>query len=343
MILSAILLSTGMTHAADQAPYTPNPDWENPQHLSEGREEARAFFEPFANREEALKGTREASSFRMSLNGMWKFHWSPKPDDRPVDFFKPEFDVSNWKEIDVPSNWQMRGYGMPIYSNQSYTMVRDWPRVMTPPRNDTEKRYTTPQSEPNAVGSYRREVVLPEAWDGMRVFIRFDGVDSFFYLFVNGKKVGFSKDSRTAAVFDITDYLHKGSNVIAAEVYRYSDGSYLECQDMWRLSGIFRDVSMYATPHVLVRDFFVHTDFANLPDGSTNYADSNLRVEVEVSNRTNGEQPYEVEAELLTRDGQRVAALSSVRGRVQPGKNASKELSAHVEKPLLWSAEKPNL
>lgn len=343
MILSAILLSTGMTHAADQAPYTPNPDWENPQHLSEGREEARAFFEPFANREEALKGTREASSFRMSLNGMWKFHWSPKPDDRPVDFFKPEFDVSNWKEIDVPSNWQMRGYGMPIYSNQSYTMVRDWPRVMTPPRNDTEKRYTTPQSEPNAVGSYRREVVLPEAWDGMRVFIRFDGVDSFFYLFVNGKKVGFSKDSRTAAVFDITDYLHKGSNVIAAEVYRYSDGSYLECQDMWRLSGIFRDVSMYATPHVLVRDFFVHTDFANLPDGSTNYADSNLRVEVEVSNRTNGEQPYEVEAELLTRDGQRVAALSSVRGRVQPGKNASKELSAHVEKPLLWSTEKPNL
>ena len=336
-------LSISMIAEGQERPYTPHPDWENPENLSQGREEARAFFVPFASRDEALKGESKDSGRWMSLNGNWKFHWVPCPQERPVDFYKPEYDVSGWAEIDVPSNWQMRGYGTPIYSNQRYTFVRNWPYVMTPPRDDAEKAYTTPKSEPNAVGSYRRDVVLPDSWNGQRVFIRFDGVDSFFYLFVNGHKVGFSKDSRTAAVFDITPYVQPGSNVIAAEVYRYSDGSYLECQDMWRLSGIFRDVSMYATPHVLVRDFFVHTDFAEQPDGSRNYAHSTLRVEVEVDNRTEDEQPFEVEAELLQPDGSRVAVLSAVRGRVRPGQAVTKELSAHVDNPSLWSAEKPNL
>ena len=332
-----------MIAGGQEEPYTPHPDWENPENLSQGREESRAFFVPFANREEALRGDCEDSGWRISLNGNWKFHWVPKPDERPVDFYKPEYDVSGWKEIDVPSCWQMRGYGTPIYSNQRYTMVPDWPRVMTPPRTDEERTYTTPATEPNAVGSYRREVELPAAWNGQRVFIQFDGVDSFFYLFVNGQKVGFSKDSRTAAIFDITSYVRPGKNVIAAEVYRYSDGSYLECQDMWRLSGIFRDVSMFTTPHVLVRDFFVHTDFAAREDGSRDYTDSTLRVEVEVDNRTDAEQPFEVDAELLTPDGKRVTVLSSVRGRVKPGQPALKELSAQVKNPALWSAEKPNL
>ena len=336
-------LSFSMIAGGQDLPYTPHPDWESPEHLSEGREESRAFFVPFASRAEALKGERKDSGRWMSLNGNWKFHWVPKPDERPVDFYKPEYDVSGWKEIDVPSNWQMRGYGTPIYSNQRYTMVRNWPLVMTLPRTPEEKKYTTPATEPNAVGSYRRDVELPASWEGQRVFIQFDGVDSFFYLFVNGQKVGFSKDSRTAAVFDITRYVHPGKNVIAAEVYRYSDGSYLECQDMWRLSGIFRDVSMFSTPHVLVRDFFVHTDFTKRPDGSRDYADSTLRVEVEVDNRMESEQPFEVEAELLRLDGSRVAVLPSVRGRVKEGGSVVKELSARVQNPDLWSAEKPNL
>ena len=144
--------------AAGQEAYTPHPDWENPQNLSQGREESRAFFVPFANRAEALKGKRSDSSLVKLLNGDWKFHWAPQPDKRPMDFFKPETDVSNWANIDVPSNWQMRGYGTPIYSNQRYTFVRDWPRVMTAPRNATEEKYTCPKSEPNAVGSYRRNV-----------------------------------------------------------------------------------------------------------------------------------------------------------------------------------------
>ncbi|MBQ4635372.1 MAG: discoidin domain-containing protein [Akkermansia sp.] len=328
--------------AAGQEAYQPHPDWENPENLSQGREDARAFFVPFANRDEALKGKRKDSSLVMSLNGDWKFHWSPSPAERPVDFYKPETDVSSWATIDVPSNWQMRGYGIPIYSNQRYTFVRDWPRVMTPPRDKTEEKYSTPKSEPNAVGSYRRDVELPADWDGRRVFIQFDGVDSFFYLFVNGHKVGFSKDSRTAAVFDITPYVHPGKNVVAAEVYRYSDGSYLECQDMWRLSGIFRDVFMYSTPQVLVRDFFVHTDFDGEP-GKKDYSNSKLRVEVDVNNRTQSESAYTVEAELLDLAGNKVADLTTATGKVAAGENVRTTVNATMKAPALWSAEKPNL
>ena len=329
--------------AAGQEAYQPHPDWENPENLFQGREDSRAFFVPFANRDEALKGKRKDSSLVMSLNGDWKFHWSPSPSQRPVDFYKPETDVSAWSTIDVPSNWQMRGYGIPIYSNQRYTFVRDWPRVMTPPRNETEEKYSTPKSEPNAVGSYRRDVEIPANWDGRRVFIQFDGVDSFFYLFVNGHKVGFSKDSRTAAVFDITPYVKPGTNVVAAEVYRYSDGSYLECQDMWRLSGIFRDVFMYSTPQVLVRDFFVHTDFPQNADGTSSYDSSDLRVEVDVNNRTQERAGYSVEAELLDMTGKKVADLSPAVGKLNPGANVRTTISAKILNPALWSAEKPNL
>lgn len=329
--------------AAGQEAYTPHPDWENPQNLSQGREESRAFFVPFANRAEALKGKRSDSSLVKLLNGDWKFHWAPQPDKRPMDFFKPETDVSNWANIDVPSNWQMRGYGTPIYSNQRYTFVRDWPRVMTAPRNKTEEKYTCPKSEPNAVGSYRRNVELPAEWDGRRIFLQFDGVDSFFYLWVNGHKVGFSKDSRTAAIFDVTEYMKPGNNVVAVEVYRYSDGSYLECQDMWRLSGIFRDVIMYSTPQVLVRDFFVHTDFAQNADGTSNYADSTLRVEVDVNNRSTAAAATTVEGELIDAAGKTVATMKSDALNIEPGKEVKTTLQADIQSPALWSAEKPNL
>ena len=153
----AMVAMTGML-AAEEAAYEPHPDWENPQNLSQGREEARAFFVPFANRDEAMKGKREDSSLVLSLNGNWKFNWVPSPEKRPTDFYKPEFDVSSWAEIDVPSNWQMRGYGTAMYINQAYAVVRDWPRVMTKPRTEREKKYTIPATEPNAVGSYRREI-----------------------------------------------------------------------------------------------------------------------------------------------------------------------------------------
>lgn len=339
-ISASIALAGALSAGQD---YVPNPDWENPQNLSQGREEARAFFVPFANRDEALKGKRQDSSLVIPLNGNWKFHWSPQPDQRPLDFYKPDFDVSGWKDIDVPSNWQMRGYGTPIYSNQHYTFVRNWPRVMSQPLTALEQSYTTPRTEPNAVGSYRRDIELPADWDGRRVFIQFDGVDSFFYLFVNGQKVGFSKDSRTAAVFDITPYVKPGRNVLAAEVYRYCDGSYLECQDMWRLSGIFRDVFLFSTPQTLLRDFFVHTDFPIKEDGSSDFSRSELQVDVDVHNRSAKDAPYVVEAELLDADNRKVVDLSPSKGRAKAGENVRTTLAATVKNPALWSAEKPHL
>lgn len=342
-LATAAIAITGAVVLADNAPYTPHPDWESPENLHQNREDSRAFFMPFASEAEALKGHRKDSSLYLSLNGDWKFNWSPEPSKRPIDFSKPEFDVSTWDTIDVPSNWQIRGYGTPIYSNQRYTIVRNWPFVMTPPRNKSEEKYTTPKSEPNAVGSYRRDIDIPADWDGREVFIQFDGVDSFFYLFVNGKKVGFSKDSRTAAVFNITPYLKKGKNVIAAEVYRYSDGTYLECQDMWRLSGIFRDVFLYSTPKLQVRDFFVHTNFPQNADGTSNYSSSELKVDVDLRNLGKEVASYKLEGKLLNKDNKVVATLSPSQGEVAPGKNIEKSLSTTIQAPSLWSAEKPNL
>ncbi|MDO5450938.1 MAG: glycoside hydrolase family 2 TIM barrel-domain containing protein [Akkermansia sp.] len=341
--ITAMIAMIGATATGQETGgYEPHPDWENPQNLFQGREDSRAFFVPFANRGEALKGHRGDSSLVLPLNGNWKFNWVPSPDQRPLDFFKPETDVSGWKDIDVPSNWQMRGYGTPIYSNQRYTCIRDWPRVMTAPRNGDEKRFTTPQSEPNAVGSYRKDIELPADWAGQEVFIRFDGVDSFFYLYVNGEKVGFSKDSRTAAVFDITKYVKPGKNVIAAEVYRYSDGTYLECQDMWRLSGIFRDVYLYTTPRTFIRDFFIHTDFAQ--EGSeTDFTKSKLRVEMNVANRSGKRVAAFVDGELVDAAGKTVARLESGRVEAADGGEADFTMTADVANPALWSAEKPNL
>ena len=166
----------------------------------------------------------------------------PHPDQRPVDFYKPEFDVSKWDDIPVPSCWQLLGYGTPYYSNISYIFQKDWPRVMTdPPKDWTAYRH-------NPVGSYRRTFELPSGWKGRRIFITFDGVDSAFYLWVNGQKVGYSVNSRNAAEFDITRYVKPGENLLAVEVYRFSVGSYLEDQDMWRLSGIFRNVTLWSAP-----------------------------------------------------------------------------------------------
>ncbi len=354
-ITTVFALCGAMALGQDAAAYEPHPDWENPQNLSRGREESRAFFVPFANRDEALKGHRRDSSLLIPLNGEWQFHWAPSPDQRPLDFADPDKDFSQdaaWGRIDVPCNWQMRGYGTPIYSNQAYTFVRDWPRVMTPPRNENEELYTTPKTEPNAVGSYRRDIELPADWDGREVFIQFDGVDSFFYLYVNGEKVGFSKDSRTAAIFDITKYVKPGNNVIGVEVYRYSDGSYLECQDMWRLSGIFRDCFLYSTPKTFVRDFFVHTDFARREQQpEENAADTDLtdrsicdlRVEVDVDNRSKVRWIASIEGELLDARNQPVTSLGSSKLNIAAGANAAAELSVTIKNPLLWSAEKPNL
>ncbi|MBO7068568.1 MAG: discoidin domain-containing protein [Bacteroidaceae bacterium] len=246
-------------------------EWQNPEMLSLNKEQPRAYRFSYGWKEEALRVL--PNTFYQSLDGMWKFHWVPSPEERPKDFYKPEFDVSAWDDIKVPGCWNVQGlqkdgsmkYGVPIYVNQPvifYHEVKegDWREgVMRKPKDE---RYTT-YKYPNEVGSYRRTFVLTTGWHQRHtkeVFINFDGVDSFFYLWINGKYVGFSKNSRNTASFNITPYLnYSGENVLAVEVYRSSDGSFLEAQDMFRLPGIFRSVYLTAFPKVQISDLVVRT------------------------------------------------------------------------------------
>ncbi len=215
------------------------PDWENELVTGINKEPPRASIMPAEDR-------------KLSLNGEWKFHFSMTPGERPVDFYKEDYSVEDWKTIPVPSNWQLHGYGTVIYTNVPYPFKPNPPKV-----TDTPPRDWPAFKERNSVGSYRREFELPSAWQGQQVMIRFDGVESAFYIWVNGQKVGYSEDSYTAAEFDLTPYVRPGSNSIAVEVYRWSDGSYLEDQDFLRLSGIFRDVTLFAQPMLHVRDVFL--------------------------------------------------------------------------------------
>ncbi|MCD8298986.1 MAG: discoidin domain-containing protein [Opitutae bacterium] len=223
----------------------PQPDWENEAITQINKEPPRASILP----EKAMT---------QSLNGDWKFHFALTPEARPREFFKPEFSVADWATIHVPSNWQLSGYGTVIYTNYEYPFKANPPRV-----TDVPAKTATAFTERNSVGSYRRDFTLPESWRGKRVILRFDGVESAFYLWINGEKVGFSEDSYTAAEFDITRFLRAGTNTVAVEVYRWSDGSYLEDQDFVRLSGIFRDVTIFAQPALHVRDVFFKTGLAD--------------------------------------------------------------------------------
>ena len=299
------------------------------------KEPPHATLMPYANLTEALAAKRHASSFCRSLNGQWKFHWVPRPEERPVDFYKPDFDVSSWKEIPVPSCWQLLGYGTPYYKNMGYIFKKDWPRVMSEPPKDW-----TAYEERNPVGSYRREFEMPADWNGRRIFITFDGVDSAFYLWINGEKVGYSVNSRNAAEFDLTKYLKPGKNLVAAEIYRFSCGSYLEDQDMWRLSGIFRNVTLWSAPQVHIRDFFVKTEL------DAQYRDATLDVTAKVRNY--GDRAVEarkVSVELFTLNGKPVDGSRAEADvpALQAGQETAVSLKAPVANPAKWTAETPNL
>lgn len=203
----------------------------------------------------AQSSTYDNSPWVQSLNGNWDFHWSPEPKKRPMDFYKPGFDIKDWKPIKVPSTWERQGYGVPVYTNSKYPFKTYPPKVMSePPVSFTS--YT----QRNPVGSYRRTFIIPNQWKENRILVHFAGVSSAFYVWINGKFAGFSQDSRLPAEFDITDLVKKGENLIAVEVYKYSDGSYLEDQDFWRLSGIFRDVFLRAIPVAGLWDIYAQPD-----------------------------------------------------------------------------------
>ncbi len=263
----------GQPKPASGSNSTEVPDWENPQVIGRNKEPGHCTLVPYPNSREALQCERKASKFYKSLNGKWKFNWSPDPAGRPADFYKGDYDDSSWDSIPVPSNWQMHGYGIPLYSNIPYPFKKDPPRVM----GDPPQQYTTYKWR-NQIGSYRTTFAVPQSWKARQIFVQFAGVDSAFYLWINGEKVGYSQGSRTPAIFNITNYLSPGRNVLAAEVYQHCDGSYLEDQDFWRLSGIFRDVFIWSAAELHIRDFFVKTDLDD------RYCNATMKIEADLVN-----------------------------------------------------------
>lgn len=327
-------------------------EWESVEELALNKEYPRAYFFSFDNEAQAAQVRPEKSPYWLSLNGQWRFHWCKTPDERPKDFYKTNYDASSWDMTPVPSNWNVQGiqkdgklkYGLPIYVNQPVIFyherkVDDWRQgvMRTPPQTWTTYEYR------NEVGSYIRYFEVPREWKGREVYIDFDGVDSFFYLWINGKYVGFSKNSRNAASFNISKYLKKGQNKLAVEVYRNSDGSFLESQDMFRLPGIFRTVALRSTPKVQIRNLNVLTDTDNLSDWQ-------LKVTAEVRNLGKKEAKdyrlqYAVYKNILYKDdAQKVDALQATTEVQAVAPNAIEKVSTaiDVKQPDMWSAEAPN-
>ncbi|MHC4960585.1 MAG: beta-galactosidase, LacZ type [Planctomycetota bacterium] len=330
-----LVISMALVFGIKTAIAEPVHDWENPHMIGQNKEPAHSTLWPHSNVAAAVKGNKNKSPYFVSLNGAWKFNWVPEPASRPMDFYKVEYDVDGWDDITVPSNWQLQGYGVPVYTNADYPFKVDPPRVMGEPAS-----YFTTYKHRNPVGSYRREFTIPDKWDGKDVYITFDGVDSAFYLWINGQKVGYSQGSRTPAEFNVTSYLKKGKNVIAAEVYRYSDGSYLEDQDFWRLSGIFRDVYMLARPKVYLRDYWAKADLGN------DYNNGLLEVDLEFKNNTDSAQPVP-QVKVALENGQSAMASQILKNK---GKDitAGQTLKLTVKMPDVkdvkkWTAETPNL
>ncbi|MEM3138055.1 MAG: glycoside hydrolase family 2 TIM barrel-domain containing protein, partial [Thermofilaceae archaeon] len=300
-------------------------EYENPAVVGVNRESPRAAFLPHPSRDSALSYEYLESPWKHSLNGLWKFKLVKNPDEAPANFHEPEFNDTHWDEIEVPSNWQLLGYDIPIYLNVRYPFPPNLPYI---PKDD------------NPTGLYIRRFSLGENLDGRRVFLVFEGVNSAFYVWVNGHYVGFSKDSRMPAEFDITPYVCKGENILAIKVLRWSDGSYLEDQDMWRLSGIYRDVYIYTAPEVRIRDFFVKTRFDN------QYINANLEVIVKVRNYSGSERSgLVVELELLDADRRPVLDKPLTRwiNPLKPGEETYVTFNSDIRSPRKWSAEDPYL
>ena len=331
VVALAFFGAASMVSAADE----PLKDWQNPKLTGLGNQPPHATMVvcPDARTarriELAANSERVKSPFYRSLNGDWKYHYAANHAGRVPGFWTPDFDDRIWATIPVPSNVELSGYGIPVYVNITYPWT--WHGVRPNPP-------FVPEDDPNnTVNSYRRTFTVPAAWAGRHVFLTFDGVNSFFYLWINGQKVGLGKDSRTPVEFDITQYLKPGQNLLAVENFRWCDGSYLEDQDMWRLSGIFRDVYLWSPPNVSVRDLEVKTDL------DAQYRDATLGLLVTLENAGAAPATVTLEGALFNAAGKSVAA-PRLELQVDPGaRDVQARIAATIANPLKWSAETPNL
>ena len=308
-------------------------DWENPAVLGINKLPYHATLQ--------LPSKEKECKEIVSLDGQWLFHWSRNPEERPVDFYKEDFDVSQWGTITVPGNWQTQGYGTPIYININYPFVRNRPSVTSEPPKDW-----TAYENRNPVGSYVTFFNVTKEMLSKNLILHFGGVHSAFYLWINGQKVGYSQNSMSPAEFDVTKYLRAGKNRLAVEVYRWSDGSYLEDQDMWRLSGIFRPVQLWVRPLVHISDYHVTAE------PNSDYSKASVRARIQVCN-TGNKTAKKLKAiiHIGENHGDRHSVIRSQNSllteepvpMILSGDTTTIELTCTIEKPLLWSAENPNL
>jgi beta-galactosidase len=335
-VLGALALSgspSALARAADGTGAADSPEWNgNIAVFRLGSEPPHTTLMPYADVRQALAADRTRSPYRLSLDGRWKFAYADRPDDRDADFYRTDVDDSGWDTIPVPSAWQLHGYDRPIYINITYPW---W----GPNGLGEEAQPSAAPTRRNPVGQYRRTFTVPRDWSGRRTFLHFEGVKSAHYVWINGELVGYHEDSYDPAEYDITDHLKPGSNQIAVEVYRYSDGDWLEDQDMIRLSGIFRSVYLYSTPAVHLRDFRLDTPL------SDDYQAADLAVTASVRDYGGkGGGQYSVETQLYDASGhpvwprplQQTVALGS-------GEEKTVQAAKAVPEPRLWSAEHPNL
>lgn len=312
-----------------QEPENGYPEWNNnPEIFQINRMDTHATWMPYDTVEDAIKGDRELSTYKLSLNGTWKFHYSERPDLREVNFYKENYDCRNWDNIQVPGHWQLQGYDYPQYTNVKYPWINT--EDLQPPFAPVIY---------NPVGSYIRTFEVPDNWEGRTLYISFQGVESAFYLWVNGEMVGYSEDTFTPAEFDITGYVKKGKNKLAVEVYRWCDASWLEDQDFWRMSGIFREVYLYSTPKIHIYDFNVITELDQM------YKDSKLCISAKIANcEQSGEKEFTVTADLYDKTDKVVLPeqICMVEKFID-NKYTHMEGNTLVINPLKWSAEHPHL
>lgn len=290
-------------------------EWKNPEIIAVNKEAPKATFYNFDTKEQAIENdfNPDKLEYYQSLNGSWKFHYANNPSERPKDFYKSNYNTNSWKSISVPSNWELKGYGIPVYVSEG--LIR-------------KKAPEIPEKD-NAVGSYSRTITISNTWKNKQVFIHFAGVSSAMYLWVNGKKVGYSEGSRLPAEFNITNYIKSGKNKIDVQVYRLNDGSFLEDQDFWRLSGIYRDVYLYAVDELHIQDLFAKVKI------DKNVGELNLDISVHNPKNEKGN----IFVELLNAEGKSVAKKKVSLKRI----SKQKSIKLRVDNPVLWSSETPNL
>jgi len=297
------------------------PEWENPEIFGINKEATRATALPYSNVTQAIADVYSGSPYYQSLDGIWKFNWHKKPADKPEGFYKENYDVSRWDNIKVPGNWEIQGFGVPIYTNITYPFPKNPPYIY---------------HDDNPVGCYVREFDIPQSWNDRRVYLHFESGLAAMYIWINGQYAGYSQVTKSPAEFDITPYIKQGKNKIAIEGYRWSDGSYLEDQDFWRLSGFDRSIYLYSTDQMRIRDFFVKSDL------DASYKNGLFSLDVNVKNFLKNSEKVQMEMQLLDANGKQILKASRSE-TLSSGQESIIPFSAKVTSPNLWSNETPYL